>query len=143
MSNAADCSLERRTARTNPRPGDAVTYDTTNDAWRVAHNAATQLAVSGILSYPADTVASASSIVQFESGDEIEVVTMGVVWVIAGGASERGAIIQFQTGDFKYNSEARVTAIANIATTPIVNFSTTAAVDEAIIKAAIGYGRVI
>ena len=125
------------------RPGDAVFYDNANNGWRVAHNAATQVNIEGILSYPADTVANSDSIVAFQSGAEIEVVTMGVVWVIAGTASERGDQLVMAFDDFKFDSQTRVTAIANMHIVPIQNYNRTPAVDDAIIKAAIGYGRVI
>jgi hypothetical protein len=129
--------------RANPRPGDALYYLQSADAWQVPVNAADQLMISGILTYPADTVANAASIVQFSDGDPIEVITMGVVWVIAGGASERGDILVMQTDDWKYDETARVTTVANMYEVPTQNFNRSAAVDNAIIKAAIGYGRAI
>ena len=124
------------------RPGDALFWDTTNDAWRVAHDGGSVRSVAGFLSYPADTVANASSIVTFASGAEIEIVTMGVVWVVAGGNVERHNFLEFQQGDYKYDNLARQTAIANLHTNPIECYSTSGS-DGDIIKAAIGYGRVI
>ena len=129
-------------SRQNPRPGDAVYWDNSNDAWRVANAAANQLRISGILTYRADIVASATNFAQYSSGDQIFVVTMGVVWVTAGGTVEQGNQLEFQTDDYKYDSLARVTAIANIVTKPIECFSVSGA-DNGVIRAAIGYGRVI
>ena len=128
--------------RANPRPGDALYWDDTNNAWRVAHNAATQLTLQGILSYRIDDIAGSDSILQYRSGDNIEVITMGVVWVTAGGAVERGQQIQMQTNDWKYNSVTRASAIADMIIVPVVCFSASGT-DNAIVKAAIGYGRVI
>ena len=79
--------------RANPRPGDALFYNNGQNSWQVPITAADQLAVGGILTYPADTVANAASIVQFSDNDKIEVITMGVVWVVAGSASERGDLL--------------------------------------------------
>ena len=138
-------SGDPRAAATPPgaRPGDAVYYDTTNNAWRVAYDANSQIAIEGIITYPADTVANANSFVVFASGDAIEVVTMGVLWVIAGGASERGDQLLMHTDDWKYDNVSRRTTVPEIYSVPIQNYNTTAAVDTSIIKAAIGYGRVI
>ena len=130
-------------ARANPRPGDSLFYNNGQDAWQVPITGADQLSVTGILTYPADTVANAASFVQFSQGDEIEVITMGVVWVIAGGGSERGDILVMQVDDWKYNNTARVTAVADMHEMPIQNFSTDAVVDTNLVKAAIGYGRAI
>lgn len=136
-------NVQSADTRANPRPGDSVYYDAANNSWRVARNAATQLLVGGILTYRGDTVAGSNSIVQFGDGDEIEIITMGVVFVTAGGATERGDILVMQSDDFKYDNTARVSAIANIHETPIVNFNRDAAADTNIIRAAIGYGRAI
>jgi hypothetical protein len=125
------------------RPGDAVYYDNTNNAWRVAYDSASQLAIEGIITYPADTVAGANSFVAFASGDAIEVITMGVVWVIAGAASERGDQLLMHTDDWKYDNLTRRTTVAELYSVPIQSYNTTPAVDNAIIKASIGYGRVI
>ena len=141
--NAACCILVPVMGDTGgARPGDALFWDTTNDAWRVAHDGGSVRSVAGILSYPADTVANASSIVTFASGAEIEIITMGVVWVVAGGNVERHNFLEFQQGDYKYDNLARQTAIANLHTNPIECYSTSGS-DGDIIKAAIGYGRVI
>ena len=67
---------------------------------------------------------------------------MGVMWIVAGGNVERHNFLEFQQGDFKFDNLARVTAIANIHTNPIECYSISGA-DDSIIKAAIGYGRVI
>ena len=125
------------------RPGDAVYYDRTNNGWRVAYDSSSQLAIEGILTYRADAVAGGSDEVRLMNGDQVFVVTMGVVWIVAGGASERGAQLLMHFDDWKYDNLTRVTAVADIYRVPIQNFNTAPAVDNAIIKAAIGYGRAI
>ena len=130
-------------ARQDPRPGDSVFYNAGDNAWQVPDNAGNSRAVGGILTYPADTVANASSIVVFADGDEVEVVTMGVVWVIAGGALERDDNMVMQIADNKYDAEARVTAVTDMHSKPIEFYGTGVAADNDIVKAAIGYGRVI
>ena len=128
--------------RANPRPGDAVYYNTANDGWNVPSNAADQLQVGGILTYRADAVQSVSSILQFSDGDQIFVVTMGVVWVIAGGTCDRGDIMVMQTDDWKYNATSRVTTVAEIYEHPMEKMDRDSA-DNDIFKVAVGYGRAI
>ena len=128
--------------RANPRPGDAVYYNTANDGWNVPSNAADQLQVGGILTYPADSVANSASILEFSDGDQVEVITMGVVWVIAGGACDRGDIMVMQTDDWKYNATARVTTVAGIYEHPMEKMDRDSA-DNDIFKVAVGYGRAI
>ena len=128
--------------RQNPRPGDAVRWDSTNNAWRVPHNAATELLVSGVLTYRQDDVARADSRLLFADGDQVFVMLMGVIWVVAGGGVEQDDQIAYQNGDSKYNSVTRVTAIASLYQKPFVCYSASG-VDNAIVKAAIGFGRVI
>ena len=130
-------------ARANPRPGDSVFYNDGQDAWQVPITGPDQLAVGGILTYRADAVQNVNSVLEFSDNDQIFVVTMGVVWVIAGGGSERGNILTMQVDDWKYNNTARVTAITDMHEMPIENFHLTAVVDNQIFKAAIGYGRAI
>ena len=126
-----------------PRPGYAVYFDTANDGWRLPNNAATTLRASGILTYRADVVASATSFVEFSDGEEVFVVTMGVVWLTAGGATERHQQIEWDRTDFKWNTVTRVSAIANMLTNPVESYNRQSVVDDGIFKAAIGYGRVI
>jgi hypothetical protein len=129
--------------RANPRPGDAVYYLASANAWQVPVNAGDQLAVGGILTYRADAVQNVSSILQFSDGDQIFIVTMGVVWLIAGGASNNGDIMVMQIDDWKYDSTARVTAIADMYEKPIEQYANMDTVDNQIFKGAIGYGRAI
>ena len=126
-----------------PRPGYAVYYDTGNDSWQIPNNAATSLRASGILTYRADAVANATNMVEFEDGQEIFVVTLGVVWLVAGGNTERHNQVHWDRSDFKWNTLARVTAVADMYTNPVEALNRQAVADNGIFKASVGYGRVI
>ena len=121
-------------------------YNPSDNAWQVPDNVTNQLAVAGILSYPADTVANAASIVIIVDGAEIEVITMGVAWVTFGGVAERNSQVVMQVGTgndaFQYTAQARVTATASMYTHPIECYDSVTA-DNNIGKVAIGYGRAI
>ena len=103
-----------------PRPGDALYYDTATDSWAIPTDAGESLLVAGILSYRADTVQNASSILEFADNAEIEVATMGVWWVVGGSAMEYGSICSWDRGDFRFDADARVTGIAAIVPWPMV-----------------------
>ena len=127
-----------------PRPGDALYYDTTQDQWAIPTSAAQSLLVAGILSYRADTVQNASSILEFIDEAEIEVATMGVWWAVAGSAMEYDAICSWDRTDFRFDTDARVTAIASIVPYPMVckqRGGVTANGD--LFKLGLGLGRVI
>ena len=95
-------------ATRNPRPGDAVYYDVTQNALRSPQSAAESLLVCGILSYRQDQVANADSIVEFLDGAEVQIGDFGTFWVVAGGAVEYGQIISWDRADFKWDAAARV-----------------------------------
>ena len=59
---------------------------TGDNAWQVPDNAANMLVASGILTYRADAVQNVNSELIIADGDQIFVVTMGVVWVVYGDA---------------------------------------------------------
>ena len=132
--------------RQSPRPGDSVFYNSGDNAWQVADNSTNQLVVSGILSYRQDDVANDASEIVIADGAEIEVITMGVVWVVAGAALERGDQLVMAVGSGndanQYITVTRVTAVTEIYTHPIECYSISA-VDNGLFKAAIGYGRAI
>ena len=136
-------SMRVPAAGDTPRPGYAVYYDTTNNAWALPSNAATSLRASGILTYRADVVANSSQQVTFADGDEIFVVTMGILWLVAGGATERHQQLHWDRSDFKWNTLTRVTAVADMYTNPVECVNRQAVADEGLFKAAIGYGRTI
>lgn len=130
-------------ATRNPRPGDAVYYDTTANAFAIPTTAAHSLLVCGILSYRADTVANAASILEYGDGDEVEIGVFGTFWVPAGSAVEYGQMISWDRTDFQWDADARVTAIASILPNPIVCVSRKAGAADDMVQARIGYGRVI
>ena len=126
----------------NPRPGDALYYDTTENEWAIPTTAAQSLIVSGILSHRQDAVANDSGVVEFEDEAEIEVVTMGVVWLTAGSAIEYGALIAWDRSDYAWDALTTPAAFANLVDYPISCFERGGASANDIFKAAIGYGRV-
>lgn len=128
---------------TVPKPGMALYYDAAQNAFRLPTDAATTRAVVGILSYRKDDVANASQQVVFKDKDEIELITVGVVWVTAGGAVEYGQQVVWQHGDQKWDALARVTTIATMHSLPIFSVNRFAVADGGLFKAAIGYGRAI
>ena len=126
-----------------PRPGDALYYDTTQDEWAIPTTAAHSLIASGILSYRQDAVARADSFVEFADEADIEVITMGVVWVVAGSAINYGALVGWNLTDFKWDALTTPAAFANLVDYPVSCFQRGgASADLDIVKAAIGYGRV-
>ena len=130
--------------RANPRPGDALYYDTGQNAWAVPTDAAQSRIASGILTYRADTVQTADSFVQFSDNDEIFVATMGVYWLVAGGAVERDQLVSWdRASPFDWNVAARAADHASIANVPVFSVNRDAVAASALFKAAIGYGRVI
>lgn len=127
-----------------PRPGDVLYYDTTENQWAIPTSAAQSLLVGGILSYRADTVANAASILEFADEAEIEVATMGFWWAVAGSAMEYDAICSWDRSDFKYDTDARVTAVASIVPYPMVcKQRGGVSADGDLFKLALGIGRVI
>ena len=131
-------------ARANPRPGDSLYYDTTENAWACASTAAQSLSAAGILTYRADDVANVNSFVQYSDGDEIEIATMGVFWLIAGGAIERSGQVEWDIASpFDWNALSRQTGITALRVFPVFSANRDAVAAAGIFKAAIGYGRVI
>lgn len=125
-----------------PRPGDALVYNTTEDQWNLPQNAAGSLIQSGILSYRQDEVANASNVVEFDDNDEIEVITMGVVWLRAGSAIDYGSLISWDTTDFMWDALTTPSDFASLVDYPISCFNRGGAAANAVFKGAIGYGRV-
>ena len=130
-------------ATRNPRPGDAVYWDATNNGFAIPTTNAHLLLVCGILSYRKDQVANVDSIVEYVNGEEVEVGVLGTFWVTAGGAVEYYSQLEWQHGDYKWDAKSRVTTIATIVSVPIVCVSRFAGADTEIVQARIGYGRVI
>ena len=131
-------------ATRNPRPGDALYYDTTQDQWAIPTSAAESLLVAGVLSYRADTVQNAASILEFLDEAEIEVATMGVWWAVAGSAMEYGTICSWDRADFRFDADARVTTVATIHPYPTVCLQRGGvSANGDLFKLGLGIGRVI
>ena len=126
-----------------PRPGDALFWHATSDAWRIPTSAAQSLLVTALLTYRVDTVQGADSILQFVDGAEIEVATMGFYFVQAGTAIEPQSNVHWDRSDYKYNTFARQTAVADLLPVPFTYHGRTAAADEDIIEISLGFGRII
>ena len=143
---AGRINIPAAATRQDPHPGDSVFYNTGDNAWQVPDNAANMLVVSGILTYRADAVQNVNSELIIADGDQIFVVTMGVVWVVYGDAAERGQQVTMEVGTgaaaFQYTVETRVTAVADLFTHPMECYSGLAANNQ-VGKVAIGYGRAI
>ena len=138
------CTCRPAATRT-PRPGDALYYDTTEDQWAIpTSRRRSRCSRAGILSYRADTVQNASSILEFADEAEIEVATMGVWWAVAGSAMEYDAIVAWDRADFQWDTRARQTDIAELALYPMVcKQRGGVATAGDLFKLALGMGRVI
>ena len=126
-----------------PTAGDAVYWDTTENAFAVPTSAAQSILATGILTYRQDTVQTQAGATEFVDGAEIEVGIFGSFWVIAGGAVEWGNQLQWDRTDYKWDALARVTAVTAMHIRPVEMASRQAGVDTSIVKARLGYGRVI
>ena len=127
-----------------PRPGDVLYYDTATNSWAIPTSTAQSLLVAGILSYRADAVQNASSILEFADNAEIEVATMGFWWAVAGSAIEYDSIVIWNRADFKFDTNARQTAVASIIQYPMVcKQRGGVSADGDLFKLAVGIGRVI
>ena len=142
-----------------PRPGDAVYYNTTEDAYAIPTTAANLAVVVGILSYRKDVVQSgaARDTVEYSDGAEVEVGVHGTFWVTAGSAIEYGGRIIWDIADYKWdaltipavagaNVAAVVTSINATLTaygrTPIACVSRQAVAADGLAQARIGFGRI-
>ena len=126
-----------------PRPGDPVYYDTTENAFAIPTTQAQTIAAFGVLTYRKDQVANADSFVEFADEDEVEVLDFGTIWVELGSAAEYGQQISWNRADFKWDPVTRITATADLYIRPVEMVGRFAGVDTSIVKARIGYGRVI
>ena len=129
-------------ATRNPRPGDAVYYDTATNAFAIPTSAAQSHAVVGILSYRKDQVANANSIVEYADGDECEVGIFGGFWVKAGEALEYGNLLSWSRTAFDWEVLTAPANFAALVNYPIACVSRKAVADGGIAIARLGYGRI-
>ena len=129
----------------SPEPGDFLIYDKANNAFALPADQAGVKNGLAILSYRQDTVQTGKDrdTVTFGDGDEIEVVTLGVVWLEAGGAVEYGDQLAWPFDDRKWDALARVATVAAMHQVPVFSVNREAVADGDLFKAAIGYGRAL
>ena len=101
-----------------PRPGDALCWDSTQNAFKIPTDNAESGRVLGILSYRVDTVANAASILEYEDGDSIQICVFGTLFVKAGGAVEYGDRIEWNRSDYDWDPAGALANadVANIST---------------------------
>jgi hypothetical protein len=126
-----------------PTAGDAVYWNTTENAFATPVDAASSVRATGILTFRKDIVQTQAGATEFVDGAEIEVALFGCFWVVAGTAVEWGDTLTWDRGDFKWNAFARVTTISTMHIRPVEMASRMAGVDNSLVKARIGYGRVL
>ena len=139
------------------QPGQPVIYDTGTGRFNVVSSAAQSRAAIGILTYRRSELQdSATSLVTFAAGDEVEIVTFGTVWLTAGGAVRYGQKVRYQTDDSKWDALTppnRLTGDSydddNIqdltdyfGSVSIVSVSTETIADDQLFEGRIGYGRI-
>lgn len=109
----------------NPRPGDAVVYDSTRKAVRLPTSDAEERQVIGIVSYDIGVVGStldstpsgsnSDAYVEFKDGSFALVATFGVFYGTAGGAASYGDVMAFNRTDNDWEV-ATDTVIASLGT---------------------------
>ena len=130
------------TSARKPRPGDPLLYDNTENAWKIPTSDAEFRAVTAILTYRQDRVAT-ERMVEFADGAEIEFCLVGSIWLLAGEAIERSSLITWDRATFRWDALARPTAVNQMLSSPIYNGNRGTASNGSIIKGRIGLGRVL
>ena len=127
-----------------PRPGMAVYWNATANAYEVPETTANRLLVCGILHYRRDRVQNASDQIVFSDGAFVEVCIMGTIWVEAHDAIEYNQVLSFRIATpFRWSGGSRVSALADAAQLPVVSATRGTVAAGDIIEARVGYGRVI
>ena len=134
----------------NPRPGDPVYWDATNDGAAVPTDANLNETVMGIVAMYSDQVASRLSAVpagansdayiEYEDGDVMPVIVMGTVWLLAGAALEYGNLIRWNTSNFDWETVTKPTDFNTIIKKPIICVDVSVA-DTELFQARIGFGE--
>ena len=148
------------TSGRNPRPGDMVYWDSTNNGFAFPTTAALVHAAVGVVSFDPGTVAKAGTpgtnqnsgdFIEYEDGAPMKVCVFGTVWVIAGGALEYGDLVQQDTHSTPdYMWDAFTPAVANVANLAAAMggrtfecVSTKAVAANGLAQVRIGYGRIV
>ena len=83
----------------NPKPGDAVHWNATQNRFQVPTTTAQARRAVGVLGYRVDTVANDANQVRFKDGDAVQVCVLGTVWCKVGEGVEYGDAVIFDTSD--------------------------------------------
>ena len=137
----------------NPRPGDQVYWDRTNNGAASTTTTDQQERSFGIVTYfpgilgsllasiPAG--ANSATYVEYLDGDVMPVIVMGTAWLLAGGALEYGTQIVQTAADRDWVSGTDdQPSNLNVMLRCPVTCADVAVADTGIFKGRIGYGRV-
>ena len=158
-------------ATRNPRPGDAVYWDETENAYAIPTTAAEVSSVVGLISYDASTLqsslsavpsgANSDAFIEYKDGAVVKVAVMGTFYAQAGSAMEYGEMIDWDTADFLWDPRTQageigsgvstVTAlrtavnslISGLARLPIVCVSPEPVAANGVAEVRLGWGRVV
>ena len=136
----------------NPRPGDAVYWDSTNNGAAVPTTAALSEQVFGIVTYYEGVVAGSLSstpsganspqFIEYADGQNMPVVVMGTVWTLAGGAIEYSNLVRWNITNFDFEALTTPASFADMLWRPIECVSIVVA-DTNIFESRIGFGRAL
>ena len=135
----------------NPRPGDPVYWDGTNNGAAVPTTDNQSELVIGIVTYYPDQVAgrlsaipsgsNSDAFIEYTDGQVAPILVMGSIWLLAGGAIEYHQLIRWDTTNFDWETVAKPTAFTDIIAAPVTCVDIGVA-DTDIFQGRIGYGRV-
>ena len=129
----------------NPRPGDMVYYDTSENAFAAPTSAAQILQTCGIITFRDHVSQAQSTDVEYEDDEQVQVLRMGAVYVTAGAAVEYNALITqsvINSPDWQWDPLTVPANFGALVDFPIYCASTDVAAAGAVMVARIGYGRV-
>ena len=135
----------------NPRPGDPVYWDATNNGAAVPTTANQAEQVFGIVTYypgqvggtlsTRPTGANSDQFIEYTDGVLMPVIVMGTAWLLAGAALEYGNLIRQNFTDFDYETVTKPVDFNTIIAAPITVVNLAVA-DGDIFEARIGFGRI-
>ena len=134
------------------QPGDPVLYDRTNNAFVLPTSVAQVRQCVGVVVAPRATLpttglavdddGNSDAGIRYTTGNTITVCVLGTVAVQAGAAAEYGDIMEYQTGDRKWDVRGNVAAIADVPYVPFICVSPAAVADGDIMELRVGVGRI-
>ena len=138
------------TSGRNPRPGDMVHWDATNNGAAFALNANASETVFGIVTYYPGQVggtlaatpsgANSDQFIEYKDGELMPVIVMGTAWLLAGAALEYGNLIRQHHTNFDYTTVTKPADFGTLIAAPVTVVDVAVA-DGDIFQARIGYGR--